>query len=57
MESQMSFAHGLRDSPWGVLPFDCVRKRFIGFYRFKKGGGFDELLRPESKELVEAATD
>ena len=25
----------------GVSPFDCVRKRFSGFYRFKrfKGGG------------------
>ena len=21
-------------APWGVLPFDCVRKRFSGFYRF-----------------------
>ena len=21
-------------SPWGVLPFGCVRKRFSGFYRF-----------------------
>ena len=20
--------------PWGVLPFDCVRNRFSGFYRF-----------------------
>ena len=25
---------GVRVSPWGVLPFDCVRKRFSGFYRF-----------------------
>ena len=25
---------GVRGSPWGVLPFDCVRKRFSGFYRF-----------------------
>ena len=25
---------GFRVSPWGVLPFDCVRKRFSGFYRF-----------------------
>ena len=21
---------GVRGSPWGVLPFDCVRKRFSG---------------------------
>ena len=27
-------------SPWGEAPFDYVRKRFSGFYRFKrfKGG-------------------
>ena len=25
---------GVRGSPWGVLPFDCVRKRFSGFHRF-----------------------
>ncbi len=32
---------GFRVSPWGVLPFDYVRKRFSGFYGFKrfKGGG------------------
>ena len=23
----------------GVLPFDCVRKRFIGFYSFKRFKG------------------
>ena len=23
-----------RVSPWGVLPLDCVRKRFSGFCRF-----------------------
>ena len=28
-------------SPWGVPPFDCVRKRFGGFNRFRgfNGGG------------------
>ena len=30
------YVYGFRGSPWGVLPFDCVRKRFIGFYRFKR---------------------
>ena len=25
---------GFRVSPWGVLPLDCVRKRFSGFCRF-----------------------
>ena len=32
---------GFRVSPWGVLPFDYMRKRFGGFNRFKgfNGGG------------------
>ena len=32
---------GFRVRPRGVLPFDYVRKRFSGFYSFKrfKGGG------------------
>ena len=25
-------------SPWGVPPFDCMRKRFGGFNRFNGGG-------------------
>ena len=32
---------GFKDSSWGVLSFDCVRKRFsgvCGFYRFKGVG-------------------
>ncbi len=29
---------GFKVSPWGVLPFDYVRKRFSGFNRF---GGFN----------------
>ena len=26
-------------SPWGVLSFDYVRKRFSGFNRFRREGG------------------
>ena len=26
---------GFRVSPWGVVPFDYVRKRFGGFNRFR----------------------
>ena len=29
-----------RVSPWGVLPLDCVRKRFSGFCRFYGFCGF-----------------
>ena len=28
-----------RVSPLGVPPFDCMRKRFSGFYRFKRFNG------------------
>ena len=31
---------GFRVSPWGVLPLDCVRKRFSGFCRFYGFSGF-----------------
>ena len=44
----MSFGYGLRASPWGVLPFDCVRKRFIGFNRFKRGLVRRQILRLSS---------
>ena len=32
---------GFRVSSWGVLPFDCLRKRGSRFYRFNRfnGGG------------------
>ena len=30
------WGYGFRVSPRGGSPFDCVRKRFIGFYRFKR---------------------
>ena len=30
----MGNERGLRVSSWGGSPFDCVRKRFSGFYRF-----------------------
>ena len=53
IESQMSFGDGLRAVPWGVLPFDCVRKRFIGFYRFKGGwrGAF-VILSGEKRRML-----
>ena len=34
-----SFFVGFKGSQWGVLSLDCVRKRFSGFYRFKRFKG------------------
>ena len=36
---------GVRGSPWGVLPFDCVRKRFSGFYGFSGEGAAQKIMK------------
>ena len=44
-------------SRWGVLPFDCVRKRFSGFYRFYRfyrfnGGGAAHKNQKRRRVLI-----
>ena len=44
-------------SPWGVLPFGCVRKRFSGFYRFYgfsgEGAAHFVILSGEKRRMLE----
>ena len=52
----MSFWYGLRAGPWGVLPFDCLRKRFSrlnGFRGFNGGGAAHKNIEaPQSFEYM-----
>ena len=46
-----------RISPWGVLPFDCLRKKGSGFCRFygQGGGGAPHfvILSEEKRRMLE----
>ena len=38
---------------WGVLPLDCLRKRFSGFYRFKGVGAAHKNIEvPQSMDVA-----
>ena len=41
---------------WGVLPLDCLRKRFSGFYRFKRfkgvGAAHKNIEVPQSMDVA-----
>ena len=44
----MGKGSGFGVSPWGGAPFDCVRKRFGGFNRFRGfngGGAAQKIMR------------
>ena len=52
--SYSSLLSNFRVSPWGGAPFDCLRKRFSRFYRFKGGGAAHfVILSGEKRRMLE----
>ena len=41
-----------RVSPWGGAPFDCLRKRFSRFHRFKGGAAHFVILSGRKTSYV-----